>query len=242
MAQYPRTINTFLNVTLATSTCTDYNSAQQIIKLFSRVCLIFAKMRTIRRTVMRDTSRRIQKTKDEIANALCSLLATEQYDVITIQEIADSCSVTRRTLYRHFKTKDEILHHCFQGCAKQFSDYISAHAPKDFHELCIVYFSFWNENMNMLTILNKSGIMYRFADEFESLVMMMSSQTGHISATNEAARLKFMKKYRFHFAYRTAGFWHVTEVWSRETPRKSPKKMADILTEITTSPGSFQIL
>ena len=38
---------------------------------------------------MRDTSKRIQKTKDEIANALCSLLATEQYDVITIQEIAD---------------------------------------------------------------------------------------------------------------------------------------------------------
>ena len=191
---------------------------------------------------MRDTSRRIQKTKDEIANALCSLLATEQYDVITIQEIADSCSVTRRTLYRHFKTKDEILHHCFKGCATQFSDYIAARAPKDFHELCIVYFTFWNENMNMLTILNKSGIMYRFASEFESLVMMMSVQTGHGAPSDKESQLLFLDKYRFHFAYRTAGFWHVTEVWSREEPRKSPEEMAEILTEITSSPGKFQIL
>ena len=191
---------------------------------------------------MRDTSRRIQKTKDEIANALCSLLATEQYDVITIQEIADSCIVTRRTLYRHFKTKDEILHHCFKSCATQFSDYIAARAPKDFHELCIVYFTFWNENMNMLTILNKSGIMYRFASEFESLVMMMSVQTGHGAPSDKESQLLFLDKYRFHFAYRTAGFWHVTEVWSREDPRKSPEEMAEILTEITSSPGKFQIL
>ncbi len=188
--------------------------------------------------LMRDTSKRLQKTKDEIANALCSLLATEQYDVITIQEIADSCSVTRRTLYRHFKTKDDILHHCFKGCATQFSDYIAAHKPKDFYEFCIVYFSFWSENMNMLTILNKSGIMYRFATEFESLIIMMSSQIGH-NSSEKNAQLQNMEEYKFHFAYRTAGFWHVTEVWSRENPRRTPEQMAKIMMEITSYTASI---
>lgn len=190
---------------------------------------------------MRDTSKRIQKTKDEIANALCSLLETEQYDVITIQEIADSCSVTRRTLYRHFKTKDEILHHCFKGCATQFSTYIATHAPKDYREFCVVYFSFWIENMNMLTILNKSGIMYRFASEFESLVMMMSSQIGHVSP-EENAKLHENSKYKYHFAYRTAGFWHVTELWSQSSPLLSPEEMADIMMEITSFPKGIQII
>ena len=190
---------------------------------------------------MRDTSKRIRKTKDEIANALCSLLETNQYDVITIQEIADSCSVTRRTLYRHFKTKDEILHHCFKGCATQFSTYIAARAPKDYREFCVVYFSFWNENINMLTILNKSGIMYRFASEFESLVLMMSSQLGRDSIDKNAA-LKANPKYKYHFAYRTAGFWHVTELWCQESPRKKPEEMADIMMEITSFPGGVQII
>ena len=190
---------------------------------------------------MRDTSRRIQKTKDEIANALCSLLETEQYGDITIQEIADSCSVTRRTLYRHFKTKDDILHHCFKGCATQFSEYIAANSPKDFHEFCIVYFSFWNENMNMLTILNKSGIMYRFSSEFESLVKMVSLQIGHASQ-NDNENLQASEKYRFHFAYRTAGFWHITEIWSQENPRRSPEEMAGIMMEITSFPNSIQII
>ena len=190
---------------------------------------------------MRDTSKRIQKTKDEIANALCSLLETEQYDVITIQEIADSCSVTRRTLYRHFKTKDEILHHCFKGCATQFSNYIAARAPKDFREFCSVYFSFWNENMNMLSILNKSGIMYRFASEFESLVLMMSSQIGQ-GDPKANAKQKENSKYKYHFAYRTAGFWHVTELWCQEEPRKSPEEMADIMMEITSFPKDISII
>ena len=200
------------------------------------------------RSPMRDTSKRIQKTKDEIADALCSLLRTEQYDVITIQEVADRCSVTRRTLYRHFKTKDDILHHCFKGCATQFSDYITAHAPANYYEFCVVYFSFWNENMEMLTILNKSGIMYRFASEFESLVMMMSAQTGGagagVGASGAAGTLDpaAREKYKFHFAYRTAGFWHVTEVWSREEPRRSPEEMAKILIEITSFPSEVHIL
>ena len=189
---------------------------------------------------MRDTSKRIEKTKQEIADALCSLLETEQYNELTIQEIADKCSVTRRTLYRHFKTKDEILHHCFKGCATQFSEYISGKAPKNYYELCLVYFSFWEENMNMLTILNKSGIMYRFASEFESLVQLMSSQIGH--AVSVAASPEQMDKYKFHFAYRTAGFWHVTEVWSHENPRRSAEEMAKIMMEITSFPSGVQIL
>ena len=102
--------------------------------------------------------------------------------------------------------------------------------------------------MDMLTILNKSGIMYRFASEFESLVMMMSAQTGGVGAgvgasgaagaLDEAAR----EKYKFHFAYRTAGFWHVTEVWSREEPRRSPEEMAKVMLEITSFPSEVHIL
>ena len=95
--------------------------------------------------------------------------------------------------------------------------------------------------MNMLTILNKSGIMYRFASEFESLVMMMSSQIGHDS-NNQNAALKANSKYKYHFAYRTAGFWHVTELWSQEEPRKTPEEMADIMLEITSFPGGVQII
>ena len=55
---------------------------------------------------------------------------------------------------------------------------------------------------------------------------------------DEAAR----EKYKFHFAYRTAGFWHVTEVWSREEPRRSPEEMAKVMLEITSFPSEVHIL
>ena len=50
------------------------------------------------------------------------------------------------------------------------------------------------------------------------------------------------QKYKYHFAYRTAGFWHVTELWCQESPRKKPEEMADIMMEITSFPGGVQII
>ena len=95
--------------------------------------------------------------------------------------------------------------------------------------------------MNMLTILNRSGIMYRFASEFESLVLLMSSQTGH-GSPDKIKELYYNDRYRYQFAYRIAGFWHVTEVWCNDDPRRTPEEMAEIMTQITSSSGKFQIL
>lgn len=39
-------------------------------------------------------------------------------------------------------------------------------------------------------------------------------------------------KDKYHFGYRTAGFWHVTEIWCNEKNRKTPDEMAVIMTEV----------
>ena len=74
---------------------------------------------------MRDTSARIKKTKDSIAEALVSLIENNNYNEITIQEIASECNISRRTIYRHFKTKNEILSYSFRSCVLKLADYIS---------------------------------------------------------------------------------------------------------------------
>ena len=102
---------------------------------------------------MRDTSSRIKKTKDSIAEALVSLIEHNDYSEITIQEIAAICNISRRTVYRHFKTKDEILSYSFRSCVVKLADYISLQDTMDLHELCLTYFKFWEENIDRLIMM-----------------------------------------------------------------------------------------
>ncbi|MCR4749317.1 MAG: TetR/AcrR family transcriptional regulator [Lachnospiraceae bacterium] len=181
---------------------------------------------------MRDTSRRLKRTKEEIVNALFLLLESNEYEEITIKEIAAGCNITRRTIYRHFKTKDEILHFSFEEYMEKLADHILDHKPERFRELCVLYFTFWEDNIEYLNRLRNAGILYRFGSEFENLVHLMAIRMDHKDQTKDKEYQMYLEKYRFHFAYRTAGFWKVTEIWSGEDDRKTPDQMADIMVEV----------
>ncbi len=53
--------------------------------------------------------KQIEKSYELIINAFLTLLKVKPFDEITLTEIANDAGVSRMTLYRHFKTKEEIL-------------------------------------------------------------------------------------------------------------------------------------
>ena len=181
---------------------------------------------------MRDTSARLKKTKEAIVAALFALLENSNYEDITILEIAGACDITRRTIYRHFRTKEEILQYSFTEYANRLSEYIIQKEPKDFRWLCILYFSFWEEHIDYLDTLRNAGILYKFGDCFEGLVHLMGGRIKHQNRMTDQDYQRYLERYKFHFAYRTAGFWRVTELWSSEENRRGPMEMAEIMVEI----------
>lgn len=180
---------------------------------------------------MRDTSARMKQTKDSIAESLVSLIENNNYDEITIQEVASGCNISRRTIYRHFRTKDEILSYSFRSCLIKLADYISLQDTKDLHKLCLTYFKFWEENMDRLIMMNDAGVLFRFGSEFDSLVSViadrMLSRASGVPLSPEEISM-----FRYKFAYETAGFWQITEIWSQEQPRRSAEEMAEIMVKI----------
>ena len=180
---------------------------------------------------MRDTSTRMKQTKDSIAESLVSLIENNNYDEITIQEVASGCNISRRTVYRHFRTKDEILSYSFRSCLIKLADYISLQDTKDLHKLCLTYFKFWEENMDRLLMMNDAGVLFSFGSEFDSLVSViadrMLSRASSVPLSPEEISM-----FRYKFAYETAGFWQITEIWSQEQPRCSAEEMAEIMVKI----------
>ncbi len=180
---------------------------------------------------MRDTSGRIKKTRDSIAESLVSLIENNNYGEITIQEIASGCNISRRTVYRHFKTKDEILRYSFRSCLIKLADYISLQDTEDLHKLCLTYFKFWEENIDRLLMMNEAGVLFRFGSEFDAVVNVIANQMMARSSAFPHSQSE-LSMFRYRFAYETAGFWQVTEMWCQEEPRRSAEEMAEFMVRI----------
>ncbi|MBZ0283374.1 MAG: TetR/AcrR family transcriptional regulator [Anaerolineae bacterium] len=59
--------------------------------------------------MMEKTDRRIRKTRQQLGEALVSLILEKGYDTITIKEITARADVAHATFYRHYRNKDELL-------------------------------------------------------------------------------------------------------------------------------------
>ena len=80
-------------------------------------------------------------------------------------------------------------------------------------------------------MMNDAGVLFRFGSEFDSLVSVIADRMLS-RASSAPLSPEEISMFRYKFAYETAGFWQITEIWSQEQPRRSAEEMAEIMVKI----------
>ncbi|KRL83830.1 TetR/AcrR family transcriptional regulator [Ligilactobacillus apodemi] len=62
---------------------------------------------------MNGKEEQILRSKTKIINAMFELLKTNTFDELTLNEILDEATVSRRTFYRYFTNKQDILNYYY---------------------------------------------------------------------------------------------------------------------------------
>lgn len=173
---------------------------------------------------------KICETKEWIADVFLQLLKTKDYHDITISNIADKAFLGRRTFYRYFKSKNEVVEFISLKLVDEFTELLLQKQSKSFDEIMQSYFEFWEINIEVFLLLKKSRLLYFLEDNLIDLVTTIALKVGHIPADMENP-LGLARDHRYEFGFKLAGFWKVTLIWSEEMPRKSPKEMSQIIRE-----------
>ena len=109
---------------------------------------------------MNTTNGRIaEQSKKKIASALLVVLQQYDYKEITITQLAQEAKLSRKTFYRLFADKEDVLSYLFENLYIECFEKIKAKNTEYYWDIVQCYFDFWEERKTILLIFKKSRLL-----------------------------------------------------------------------------------
>ena len=170
---------------------------------------------------------KINQTRQWMIDALLTLMKSKKYNDITISEITDRANLGRRTFYRYFKSKDDILNLYCEIIIRDFGEKILEKKEITLYAVTLSYFEFWTAHVDFLNLLREVRMLSFIEERIETLAINLAVSIGHA-----APDTKYDKSIIYEFIFKVAGYWRVTVEWSSHIPRESPEEITQIVTDI----------
>lgn len=148
------------------------------------------------------------KSQKWIADSLIRLLENNSFSEITVTQICQEAQLVRKTFYRNFETKEDILHYIldylFESFRTKFN--IETTAPL---EIFTHYYEFWAQERKLLTYLHRDDLFYlltrKYIEYANSIRMYLLIQKG--DSTTQTG----LEPYVLHFI--AGGMVSILEHW-----------------------------
>ena len=82
-------------------------------------------------------TKQIEESKTFITNAFFNLLEKEEYDTISMSQIAEHAGVSRMTLYRYYSDKSMIIRGYFEAVIQQLLDHLDTLESVNFAQVIL---------------------------------------------------------------------------------------------------------
>lgn len=167
-----------------------------------------------------------KEVKQYIKQSLFLLMENYDYDKISMNMIAEKAGVSRRTIYRNFENKQQILSYYMK---EMVDDYYFAVQSKLENTANVIArsFQFISDNVKFFQLAYKNNLMANILDVLEQVVRKMIVET-------KSRKFKAIKKddMDYYIAFVSGGCYRMLCQWLKEQNSKSPREMASMYRRI----------
>lgn len=168
-----------------------------------------------------------ERSKKWIINALLELMKTKPYDDITIKEISTKADLVRRTFYRNFTSKNDILTYYSEQMAKEFNKRLSEYENLSILGMITVFFDLCSEHMDFLINLKKNNLWFfslnQFDEIYEFILNTMRKEEDYSYPEEDI---------EYYAEYIAGGLWKIFCRWVGDGSRKTPAQMTAIVSDL----------
>lgn len=174
------------------------------------------------------------QVKNYIFTALILLMEQNDYQSITVTDIAKKAGVSRMTYYRTYSSKEDILIQYFNDTASKLLAEIKSCPDITLYQLAVSFFTFFQEHGSIVPLLKKANLLETLFDNF-----IHSLQHFYIEIIG---RTKIDSLSNYHLHYSAGGISLVLLLWIENGYKETPEEMALLITSfMTPPPGQEQL-
>lgn len=172
----------------------------------------------------------------KLENGFLDYLETVSFNQITIAELCRYLQIPRKTFYRYFDSKEDILYALIDHRLVDMDEYVILHFrhPGTFRQGLFLFFSFWERQKRFLDILKQNHLLGTIFSRINSAEFIHSRKVfygiPHYSS----------KENLFVHSYHMSGLMSILIHWYLDHFQKSISEMADIVESIYSVPFKSQ--
>lgn len=160
------------------------------------------------------------KSKLWMENTLLTLMQTENYHEITIQEITDHAGLSRRTFYRNYSSKDEIIEGCFYKIWLEYRELLLPQTDVSLPNIARVFFTVMKRHLDFLLLANRHQLLPLLVAKVDELLPPAFEVV-------KGENTPFSKEsIQYALTFSTGGFMRILIRWLNDREQKSPEEMA----------------
>ena len=154
------------------------------------------------------------RSRKQITGALLKLMSKHPYGEISVKQIVLETDLVRKTFYRNFSSKDDVLRAYIDSV---IYDYIGA--LKGVTDPLYVIFDFCEKNRKLIKLLQKNGMMHM-------LLLRLNEVIPDVNATADMNGNPFAEKMAgldadYLIAFNIGAVWNVINMWAQRGMRET---------------------
>lgn len=170
------------------------------------------------------------QSKTWLVDALLKLMNEKPFKKITIQELANYAKLDRRTFYRNFESKEDILNYHIQILS---DEYVVALLKEKIITIPLslrVFFEITSKHKEFIILLKNNDLLMFLLNKFNELLPSIHSLVeekfidGYFASDDEDIE--------YIFAFNTGGFWNILIKWINEGFEKTPMEITEIVNKL----------
>lgn len=168
-----------------------------------------------------------RRSRRKITETLLQLMMDKPFNQITITEISAKADIVRRTFYRNFESKEDVIETYIYSIFLGYQDRLEEIEELTPYEMANAYFEYMAKHRIFLQLLQKNDL----------FLMMLRVTEEHITEINKRFKALELETYptqfqEYYSAYNIAGIWHMLEKWLLNGMQETPKQLGEIYSQM----------
>lgn len=169
------------------------------------------------------------RSRQMMKDALLVLMRKKPFDKITITEITQEADLVRKTFYRNYGTKEDILDEYLNELFEEYIHMLLEAGELNNFLVKKMYFEFWQKHFDFALLLKRNNL----------LIYILKMYDAYLPKMNQLFPCRDTGSYdditiRYHNAFTSGAFWKTLCLWIEEGGRISPEEMAERVTLMVT--------